>query len=94
MNYLLVFLCLAWIFFAFTDKERALLFALLALSNAIQLCQNFMPVWLFGVSMVLIGGGIYGAACYYNARKVGDTFDNVIYALIGVMACAMGIVAF
>lgn len=94
MNYLLAFLCLAWVFFAFTDKERAPLFALLALEDSVQLCKGFMPVWLFGVLMVLTGAGICGAAYYYNVRKNENTFSTVMYALIGVLGCAMGVMAF
>lgn len=94
MKYVMAFLCLAWTFFAFTDKERAPLFALLALEDAVQLCKGFMPIWLFGIAMIFIGGGICGASYYYNSRKIDDTFCNILYALIGVMACALGVMAF
>lgn len=94
MNYVVAYLVIAWTFFALTDKERAPLFALLALSNAIQLCKGFMPIWLFSVLMIFIGGGICGTAYYYNSRKIGNTTCNILYILIGVLAYMMGIAAF
>lgn len=94
MNYLFAFLCLGWIFFAFADKQRAPLFALLALASSIQVCKSIMLPWLFGVLMLLVGAGICGAAYYYYTHKAEDKFGAALDIVIGVLTCTQGIMTF
>lgn len=88
-----VILVSAWIALAIVDTKRSTLFALMALSNAIQLVKTYIPLPVYAIGMLIVGI-LITAESQLCHRKDDRGAVDFLYALIGVITIMCGIVAF